>query len=235
MKPTADAGLRSRPYSVAAEVREVLPFRVRLASTAKDLDKVVEVRSSAYTRHLPNQGQTLSRPEVDDEYPEVLLLLAERKLDGHVLGSMRLQPNLRRPLRIESVTALPGSYQGKRLMEFMRLGVENGMSGRMVMAALSKASFEICHAAGFDYIVAVGRRTTSHFYRSMLFDDALDGRMVPVPHAGNLPHSVYCLPVVEADQRWRTANHGLYSFMARTEHSDIQVDYDQVFEAFGLP
>jgi hypothetical protein len=115
----------------------------------------------------------------------------------------------------------------------MRLGVENGISGQMVMAALAKASFEICHAAAFDYIVAVGRRTTSEIYRSMRFDDALEGHMVRVPHAGNLPHSIYCLPVAEADARWRGSHHSLYDFMARTEHPDIQIDYERVFDTFG--
>ncbi len=173
-------------------------------------------------------------PEADDRFPDVLLLIAERKIDRRVLGSMRLQPNLSRPLRIESVTELPQPYQGQRLIEFMRLGVENGLSGRMVMAALAKASFEICHAAGFAYIIAVGRRSTSEIYRTMRFDDVLDGERVRVPHAGNLPHSIYSLPVAEADQRWRRAtDHGLYGFMARTEHPDIRIDYERVFEVFG--
>ena len=234
MKPIAASVFRERPYSTAIELQENLPFRVRLAKGPQDLRKVVDIRSSAFARHLPSQGKALSTPEADDEFPEVLLLLAERKLDKRVLGSMRLQPNVRRPLRIESVTRLPKPYDGCRLIEFMRLGIENGMSGQMVVAALAKASYEICHAAKMDFIVAVGRRSTSALYRSMLFDDVLDGGTVLVPHAGNLPHSIHCLPIVEADRRWREGNHSLYNFMARTEHPDINVDYRQVFEAFGI-
>ena len=234
MKSAIEATRIQRPYSVALEARETLPFRVRLAEGPQDLEKVVEIRSSAFTRHLPSQGLTLRKPEADDQFPEVLLLIAERKLDQRVLGSMRLQPNLSRPLRIESVTRLPEPYDGARLIEFMRLGVENGNAGRMVMAALAKASFEICHAAQFDFIVAVGRRSTSEIYRSMRFDDALAGEMVRVPHAGNLPHSVYCLPIEEADSRWRATNHSLYNFMARTEHPDIRIDYERVFRTFGI-
>jgi len=234
MKPISGSLFRDRPYSTAIEVQEDLPFRVRLARGPQDLRKVVDIRSSAFARNLPSQGEALSTPEADEEFPEVLLLLAERKLDKRVLGSMRLQPNIRRPLRIESVTRLPKPYDGRRLIEFMRLGIENGISGQMVMAALAKASFEICHATRMDFIVAVGRRTTSAIYRSMLFDDVLDGRTVLVPHAGNLPHSIYCLPITEADRRWRDGNHSLYDFMARREHPDIHVDYGQVFEAFGV-
>lgn len=232
MKQAVDVLKRERPYSVPVEAQERLPFRVRLAEGPQDLGKVVDIRSSAFARHLPAQGEALSKPEADDEFPEVLLLLAERKLDQRVLGSMRLQPNVRRPLRIESVTKLPDPYDGSRLIEFMRLGVENGTVGHMVMAALAKASFEICHASGMDFIVAVGRRTTSEIYRSMRFDDAL-GHTVQVPHAGNLHHSVYCLPIADADRRWRETNHSLYDFMARKDHRDIDIDYGRVRDVLG--
>ena len=235
MNLATEGTLSRRPYSVDVDRRELLPFTVRLSESPQDLCQVVEIRSSAFARHLPSQGAALSKPEADDEYQEVLLLLAERKLDGRVLGSMRLQPNTRRPLRIESVTELPEPYVGSRLVEFMRLGVENGLSGQMVMAALAKASFEICHAADMDYIVAVGRRTTSVIYRSMQFDDVLDGRKVRVPHAGNLEHSVYCLPIAGADRRWRQNDHALYTFMARTVHPDIAIDFARVREAFACP
>ena len=233
MKRPAFPFERRRPYSVAIERHEALPFRVRLVETPQDLASAVEIRSSAFARHLPSQGEALLAPEVDDGFDDVLLLIAERKLDRRVLGSLRLQPNLNRPLRIESVTKLPEPYDGRRLIEFMRLGVENGTSGKMVLAALAKASFEICHAAAFEYIVAVGRRTTSEIYRSMHFDDALRGGKVDVPHAGNLPHSIYCLPVFDADRRWQSTGHRLYDFMAHTEHPDIRIDYERVFEAFG--
>jgi hypothetical protein len=174
----------------------------------------------------------LSKPEEDDRFEEVLLLVAERKLDRRVLGSLRLQPNNRRPLRIETVTKLPELYRGRRLIEFMRLSVDNGNSGQMVLAALAKASYEISYAAGLDYIFAVGRRTTSALYRAMFFDDVLQGATVRVPHAGNLPHSVYALPVSDADRRWRDRNHVLYDFMARTEHPDIEIEYELVHRAF---
>jgi len=117
----------------------------------------------------------------------------------------------------------------------MRLGVENGIAGRMVMAALCKAGYEISFAAGFDYIFAVGRRSTSEMYRSMHFDDVFAGATVPISYAEGRPHSIFALPVSDADRRWRSSNHSLYGFMARTEHPDIQIDYDRVFAAFGQP
>jgi len=72
-------------------------------------------------------------------------------------------------------------------------------------------------------------------YRSMHFDDVFAGATVPISYAEGRPHSVFALPVSDADRRWRSSNHSLYRFMARTEHPDIQIDYDRVFSTFGQP
>jgi hypothetical protein len=233
VKPDSTLTIPARPYSVPVEKRESLPFIVRFAENAQDLQKAVEIRSSAFTRHFPALGHVLRDPEADDRRSDVLVLIAERKTDRRVLGSMRLQPNLFRPLRVESEIRLPQVYQDRRLVEFMRLGVENGNAGQMVMAALAKAGYEICHASRFDYILAAGRRSTSEIYRSMQFDDVFDGRSVALSYAENTHHWIFALPIEEADLRWRVANHALYDFMARTEHRDIRIDYGRVAEAFG--
>lgn len=222
-----------RPYSVHIETSEELPFVVRLVETAQDLRKAVEIRSSAFARHIPSFGEELREPEADDHRRDVLLLIAERKTDRKVIGSMRMQPNIHRPLRVEGETTLPTAYIGRRLIEFMRLGVENGSAGRMVMAALAKAGYEICHAARFDFIVAAGRRSTSEIYRSMRFDDVFAGDVVELSYAQNMPHSIFALPILEADYRWRATRHALYGFMARTEHPDIRIDFRRVFQVFG--
>ena len=178
-------------------------------------------------------GEKLRKPEADDLRSDALLLIAESKLDRSVVGSLRLQPNFTRPLRIESEVALPEVYKGRRLVEGRRLGVGHGVSGRMVMVALVKAAYELCHASRIDYVVVAGRRPVSSMYRSMLFDDILDGDTVALSYAGHIPHSVFSMPVQEADARWRAADHALYDFMARTKHPDIQIDYDRVFDTFG--
>jgi hypothetical protein len=67
----------------------------------------------------------------------------------------------------------------------------------------------------------------------MLFDDVLEGRTIPLSYADNVQHSVLSMPIADADRRWRESNHALYDFMARTEHRDIQIDYDRVFEVMG--
>ncbi len=171
--------------------------------------------------------------EPDDFRSDVLSILAERKADGRPLGSVRIQSNLTKPLRIEGETQLPPAYAGLRLVEFMRLGVENGAPGRMVFSALVKAGFEICHAAGLDFIFAAGRRSVATIYRSMAFDDVLQGGTVHLSYANRLPHGIFCIPVADVDARLPNRNPSLYAFMARTHHPDIRIDYAAVFAAFG--
>ena len=180
-------------------------------------------------------GEALRRAEVDDHRDDVLILIAERKIDRRVVGSMRLQPNFSGPLRVEGEVELPEVYKGRRLIEAMRLGVENGTSGRMVMVALVKAAYEICHASAIDFALAAGRRSMAEIFRSMRFDDVLEGGPIPISYANNVPHWILSMPIRDADRRWRTSGHGLYDFMARTEHRDIRIDYERVAEVFGRP
>ena len=222
-----------RPYSPVPERQELLPFRVRVAESPQDVQKAVESRAAAYARHMPIQAIALREPEDDDFRSDVLLLIAESKFDRRVVGSVRLQRNGERPLHIESQLALPASYRGRRLVEGRRLGVENGIPGRTVMVALVKAAYEMCHGSGIDYFVLAGRRPITAIYRSMLFDDTLEGSTIALPYAGNLPHSVFSMPIRDADRRWRESGHTLYDFMARTEHPDIAIDYQRVFATFG--
>ncbi|MEP6738959.1 MAG: hypothetical protein ABJA61_01185 [Caldimonas sp.] len=233
MKPDSTLVVPQRPYSMPVERTERLPFRIRLVDTAQDLAKAVEIRSSAYRRHLPQLGDSLRSAEAEDYRSDMLLLIAERKIDLRAVGSMRLQPNFKRPLRVEGETALPESFRGRRLVEAGRLGVENGISGRMVMAGLFKAAYEICHASAVDYLLAAGRRSMAEIFRSMCLDDVLEGGPIPISYAKNVPHWILAMPIRDADRRWRTAGHALYDFMARTEHPDIQIDYERVFDTFG--
>ena len=223
-----------RPYSVPIERRELLPFRVRLAETTQDIERAVEIRAAAYARHVPALGRALLEPEADDLRPDAMLLIAEGKLDGVVVGSLRLQHNFDRRLRIEGELTLPDVYQGRRLVEVRRLGVGSGISGRMVMAALVKAAYELCHAASIDYLIFCARQSVAAMYRAMHFDDVLNGSTVQLSYADNVPHSIFSLPVRDADRRWRSTGYALYEFAARTEHPDIHIDYQRVSAVFGL-
>ncbi len=71
---------------------ERLPFTVKLVRNAADLGKAVQVRYSAYARHLPEFAETLKAPEALDMEDGVAILLAESKLDGSPLAPCAYRP-----------------------------------------------------------------------------------------------------------------------------------------------
>jgi hypothetical protein len=221
-----------RPYCTPAEREEALPFRIRLASGPQDLRRAVEIRASAYGRHLPHIGEILRTAEAEDHRSDVLLLIAERKLDRRLIGTMRLEPNIHGALGVESETTLPDRYWNRRLVETTRLGVENGSTGTMVMAALVKAAFEICHACAIDDAIAVGRRSMAEMFRSMCFDEVAGP--VRMSYANRTPLWIFAIPISAWESRLRERGHFYFDFMARTKHPDIDLDFDAVFEAFGM-
>jgi len=230
VKSTVPALSVIRPYRAQTIRTELLPFQVRLVNSAQDLAKAVEIRASAYTRHLPHYGGRLREPEAEDYRRDVLVLIAERKLDGAAVGTMRLEPNFVQPLGVESEIRIPSGYGQKRLLETTRLGIQNGQAGTMVMVALVKAAFEICHACSVDYGLAVGRRSMAEVFGSMCYDMVVG----PVQMSfAKVPFWLFAIPIAEVEDRLQLRGHSYFDFMARTSHPDLQVDYEQVFEAFG--
>jgi hypothetical protein len=180
---------------------------------------------------MPLLGLSLQTPEAEDLKPDVLVLLAERKFDARPLGSLRLQSNVLRPLRLEGEAPLLAEYTHRRLVESTRLGVDLGESSRIVTAALIKAAYEICHGAGVDYNVTGGRRSMAHVFRSLQFDE-LKGGPFPISFGNNIPHWIFILPILEFECRLRTAQHWYYEFMSLVEHPDIDIDWGHALSVF---
>jgi hypothetical protein len=86
---------------------EILPFTVRVVRNESDLRKAVDIRHHAYARHLPDLAESLKSPEPADTEDGVVVLLAESKLDGSPLGTMRIQTNEFKPLILERSVKLP--------------------------------------------------------------------------------------------------------------------------------
>jgi hypothetical protein len=210
------------PYSGRAE--QALPFTVRVVSGESELMKAVQIRQAAYGRHLPEFAQTLGVPEALDLRPGVVVLLAESKLDGAPLGTMRIQTNRFQPLALEQSITLPASLASRPLAEAARLGVTGQRVGRMVKTVLFKAFFQYCRQAGIEWMVIAGRAPIDRQYERLLFNDVYpDAGYIPLRHAGNLPHRVMSFEVGSAEERWAAAGHPLYDFIFRTTHPDIDL------------
>lgn len=203
-----------------------LPFVVRPATSPDDLRQVTQLRSEAYGRHLPGFATGLRAVEDADRSPGVLVLLAQSKVDGRAVGTVRLQTDLERALPVEASVMLPDwlRVDGPRI-EATRLGVEASECGALARNALLKASYLYAVAAGASWIVATARPPLDRLYESLLFRDVFeDGALVPMRHVGDLPHRVMALPVLEARALFAARRHPLAAYFLDTEHPDLVID-----------
>jgi len=226
------AGARAAAPAMATER---LPFTIRRVEDDESLWKAVRIRHAAYARHVPEFASTLALPEESDYEDDSVVLLAESRLDGSPLGTMRIQTNLHRALHVEDSIALPDWLQGRRLAEVTRLGVEEGRIGRVVKIALMKALFEYCELNRIEWMVVTGRTPIDRQYEQLLFCDVFEDKApVPLRHVGNIPHRVMAFDVATAERRWQDAGHPLFHFFRRTHHPDIDIGRRAEARA-GLP
>jgi hypothetical protein len=213
---------------------ERLPFTVRVVRTEDALHKAVAIRRAAYARHVPGLAATLHSPEPNDYDPGSVVLLAESKLDGSPLGTMRIQTNRFNDLTISKSAELPAWLKNKSMAEATRLGVGLGQTGRMVKTVLFKALYLYCMEEGIEWMVIGARSPLDRQYEALLFRDLFPGQFIPLRHANNIPHRILAFEVGTADERWAEANHPLYKFMVQTHHPDLDLS-DSDYSAGILP
>lgn len=208
----------------AARQVERLPFTVRVAHTAQDLQKAVDVRHAAYARHLPAAiTQGLRSPEPLDRAPGVAVLLAESKVDGSALGTLRIQTNRYQPLALEQSFDLPDWMAGAPCAEVTRLAVAQAVHSRVVKTVMLKAAYFWCLREGVRFVLVAARTPLDRQYARLMFRDIYPGQgFVPLAYAFNLPHRVmYCQIATARDDG---AEHPLYDFWFNTDHPDIDLD-----------
>jgi hypothetical protein len=203
---------------------ERLPFSVSIVRDEEDLDKAVSIRHAAYGRHIPDVAALLETAEVYDSEPGSVVLLAQSKLDGSPLGTMRIQTNRYGKLALEETIELPSWLQGKGQAEATRLGVTSNRMGRLVKIALFKAYYQYCVMEDIEWMIITARAPLDRQYEALLFQDVVPGGgFIPMHHVGNIPHRVLAFNVVQADFNWRQAKHPLYNFVVNTSHPDIDL------------
>lgn len=222
MNGTFAAGTESMlPEARMAEER--LPFTVRVVRSEKALDKAVAIRQAAYARHVPAFAEGLKTPEPNDYDQGSMILLAESKLDGSPVGTIRVQANRYHSLAIEQSAKLPDRMRGKNMVEATRLAIAEGRVGRVTKVVLIKALYLYCLEAGIDWVIAGARPPLDRQYDAFLMDDLYQGKLIPLRHAGNIAHRILALDIPGARARWEAAGHPLFDFMCHTHHPDIDL------------
>ncbi|GAB3628784.1 hypothetical protein PTE30175_00651 [Pandoraea terrae] len=213
------------PIGDLASLREErLPFTVRIARDDASLRKAVSMRQSAYGRHLPELAATLGEPEDSDREPGSLVLVAQARLDGAPLGTMRIQTNQFQPLHLEESAPLPNWLAHCALAEATRLGVVSGPMGKVVKTTLFKAFYQYCLLNGIDWMVITARPPLHRQYQALMFQEVFPDRgVIPMAHVGGIGHHVLALEVGMARPRWQAAGHPLFGFMCQTFHPDLQL------------
>ena len=212
------------PLNSPALDEERLPFTVRLVQSHDDLSKAVSIRHSAYARHMPEVAATLLTAEKADTEDGTVVLLAESKLDGSPLGSLRIQSNRHKSLSMEKSIELPDSFEGLSLAQVSRLGIAQGVVGRLVKIVLIKASFQYCEANGIDWALVAARSPLDRQYQQLMFEDIFPGAgYIPLAHMDNVPHRMLGFEIDSGQARWSHAQHPLLKFFCHTHHPDISV------------
>lgn len=201
---------------------ERLPFSVRIARTDDDMSKAVAIRHSAYARHMPVFAEKLREPETMDVAPGVAVLLAESRLDGSALGTLRIQTNAHMQLTVEQSIELPRWMRDRPLAEVTRLGITGGSVGRLVKMVLIKAAFQYCEHEDIEWAVVAARSPLDRQYTQLMFEELYPQQgMVPLRHVDNIPHRVMAFEIETGHQRWAEADHPLLNFFSYTRHPDI--------------
>lgn len=199
-------------------------FTVRLAACVNDLRDACTVRAAAYGRHVPQLRSTLSVPDAIDIQSGTAVILCRDKTSGTAVGTLRLQRAITGALQLEHSVELPQRYRDRPRAELTRLAVRPGADAQ-VRLMLMKASYLWCLANQVRWMV-IGARSGAliRIYHRLGFEDVFaPDSLVPLAHAGNLPHRILAFDVTAAERTWLAARHGLYPFMIETFHADLQL------------
>jgi hypothetical protein len=210
-----------------------LSFTISIARDLPTLRQACSVRARAYGHHLgeqPGLASALSEPDDTDLGPGTVVLVCRDKSGGQVIGTARIQRNHPRPLPIEDCIDLPADLADHARAEITRLAILPG-ADPLVRPMLVKACWMYAVAAQIRTLV-IGARSAAlvRIYTGLGFQDLLadeqGSRMVPLSHAGGLPHHVLAFDVVGAERQWHASRHALYAFMVETWHPDLQLIAD---------
>lgn len=203
-------------------MRATLPFEVVVATTELELADACQVREAGYGHHLGDAATGFAQIEAMDRSPDTVVLLCRDKATGQALGTARIQTGAKRPLLLERSVILPDHIAAHTRAEVTRLAVLPG-ADPLVKLSLMKAVYLYCSEHGIDWLVICARsEPLARNYRRLGFKDFLGpGQMVPLAHAGHIPHFVFTMDIQATRAQWQEQGHRLRGFMCETTHPDL--------------
>lgn len=199
-----------------------LPVTIRVARSDADLRKVLAVRAAAAGDAGVQAAAAV--PETWDQRPNTALLLAESRIDGQALGSLRILASERGRLAIEDRIGLPATLKAGSVAEASRLAVRPGRNATLVRLMLWKAFHRYCLAAQVDTMLIAVRETAARQYEWLGFRDPRSGPLRFAPDGrGHATHRLMMLGVFEAHDRSLQDGHPLHDFFFVERHPEIDL------------
>lgn len=201
-----------------------LGFVVRPLRDLQDLQAVRALRAEAYGHHDPALARRVAELDGADWSPGSCVLMACDKLDGRLLGTLRLQRGQPRPLPLEHSVCLPEALRRHTRAELTRLAVRRG-ADPLVRLMLFKAAWLHALATQVRQLVITARSPALiRLYQQLGFEDVWTAdHWWPMAHVGGLPHRVLSFEIAGAERRWHEAAHPLYPLFVETCHPDLDL------------
>jgi len=208
----------------ARQLGAPLPFVVRLVRTESHLQKAVAVRAQAFLRHAPRFGLRLSAPEDADRKKGNVVFLAESKLTGDPVGSIRIETNTNYRTELEKLIKLPNSLQNGTLAQVSRLGVSSSNEGSLAKHSLFKAIYLFALATQIDHLIVAARSPVDKEFIRLGFREIFEEPiLLSFPSQGEKLLKLFAFTVASAEREWLDREHPLYDFMIATYHPDIEI------------
>lgn len=198
------------------------PIGVRVARTHVDIQRALALRAAA---RPAGTAAVVIEPDDVDRRPNATLLLAESRLDGEALGSLRILTSDRGPLSFEGRVALPpAARRPESLAEASCLVVRRGRLAMLARLMLWKAFHRYCLAAQIDTMFVAVREPADRQYAWLGFTDVLPAGVRYAPERNGAPtHRLMRLGVFEAHERSLRTGHPLHDFFFEESHPEIEL------------
>jgi hypothetical protein len=143
---------------------ENLPFRIRRAKSPQDYRALCQLRANAYARHAYHASLPFRLRTVDASDENSVILLAESKESGMIVGTVRLNSSFEgnQPLLAGMHTA---ELEGEPSLYVDRFAVEQGPASDVAALALLKAAWHFANYAEVTWMLAAALAPLARRYR----------------------------------------------------------------------
>ena len=183
-------------------------FEVRVARTAEDREKALQVRARGYHMY-GNLG-----PEEAAAKPNETTFLAVDQ-DDFPVGTLRVLDRRRGKIELDNfldVDALLDEDE-KPCAEATRFAIPKHPKGLIIKILLWKAYFSHCRALGIRTMLVSCRPLLARNYLFLLFEDIGPQGYYKHRHLKNKEHRTYKRDLTNLRELWCQAHHPLYNFM----------------------